>query len=56
MNTKPLATDWVVYDLETDTVVGTWKEYKHALSFWGDALHSNDEHWVVFPSVEVTAV
>ena len=46
-------TDWCVYDLETDTVVGRWTTYEAAEQFWADGLHAMDTHWAVFPGYEV---
>ena len=46
-------TDWCVYDLETEKVIGSWKKYEDALQFWGDVLNSDDENWVVFPAKEI---
>ena len=50
----PVATEgWVVYDVETDKVIGKWNNYDDAMQFWGDVLNCDDENWQVFPAGEV---
>ena len=52
MTETPLFCDWVVFDLETDTVVGIWKKYADADHFWSERL--DDNNWAVFPATEVS--
>lgn len=47
---------WVVYDLDTDKVIGSWKKYADAELFWSDALHTMETNWAVFPEEEVSPV
>ena len=49
---NPTITDWVVYDLDTDVVIGSWKKYADAEQFWADGLHCMETNWAVFPAVE----
>ena len=50
----PVATEgWVVYDVETDKVIGKWEKYSDAMQFWGDVLNCDDANWQVFPAGEV---
>jgi len=53
---KTTTQSWVVYDLETDKIVGSWNEYADAEQFWSDALHTMETNWAVFPEVEVAPV
>ena len=45
--------EWAVYDLEAETVIGVWKEYKQAETFWADGLEGNQTNWFVCPAEEV---
>ena len=52
--TETIKSDWCVYDLENDTVVGVWKDYSDAHAFWSETLASDDSNWAVFPAIEVS--
>ena len=50
----PVSTEgWVVYDTETEEIIGKWDKYQDAMQFWGDVLNCDDINWQVFPAGEV---
>ena len=53
--TETTKCDWAVYDLETNEVVGVWKDYADALMVWEEICGSVDTIWALFPADEISA-
>ena len=46
----------VFFDLETDTIIGWWNDYKDADQFWSDSMcgpDADEYNWSVFPTDEI---